>query len=452
MKKIFLAVCLCLSGVVCAAQAKAQGVGDEQLISCVKGGDAGCVARVLAAGASANAVDKDGFTALSYAAEGKNADVVKLLLSAGADVNKAGPGEATPLCRAALFGREEIVETLLGAGAKVNVVCDEHHGDTPLIRALWNAMVTGMPTEFTDELLGADKGDKGDKNDDASANDDEANAEAKELRAILSTPRDSFLAVARLLLARRADVNVAATCDVGETALMIAAASANVEMVKEILSRGAKVDEDARPLALLRELEREFGGAKRLALPALSKEQTVGLGWLEKTAAARQEVRQLLKAAGAKQAEGDKREDGESDAEKLEEVAHEAFTSTIERNDLKDLERLVSAYAAHPLGASVLPAALRTAVIYDRPEAVKLLLAWGVDPNGGRYKPLLDAANEGKAEYVSMLLDAGADVNAADDDGRTALDLAERWAGSRAEDAAVIEILKSRGAKSGKQK
>ncbi len=246
-----------------------------------------------------------------------------------------------------------------------------------------------------------------------------------------------------MLLARGADVNVEVKCEVGETALMLAVASANVEIVKEVLSRGAKVDKDTRALAFLQEFERGYDKGKLLTLPALSKEQAAVLGWLEKNAAARAEIRQLLKAAGAKEDESDDREDNGPDADTLEDVADAAFTSTIKKNDVKDLERLVKAYMGHPLGASVLPGALRTAVIYDRPEIVKLLLARGVDPNSGRYNALMHAAKEGEVEYVRMLLEAGADVNATDDDGKTPLDYAESWAGSSEGHNAVIELLKT---------
>jgi ankyrin repeat protein len=445
MKKIFLAVCLCLSGVVCAAQVKAQGAGNEQLISCVKGGDVGCVARSLAAGASANAVDKDGFTALSYAAEGKNADVVKLLLSAGADVNKAGPGEATPLCRAALFGLEQMTETLLGAGAEVNVVC-RGHGDTPLMEALSGAMYADMPDELKEGIMGTGDGGAGDKDEEETSDEDDW------IRRVLSTPRKDFIAVAHLLLARGADVNAVAKCSMGESALTYAAWGADLEMVKELLSRGANAEVATRALAWLLELERMYGQTKRLALPALSKEQGAMLEWSEKTKAAQEEIKLQLRAAGAKEPEDSDRRENEADAADPEEAAGDAFRETIERNDLKDLERLIKAYRGHELGATVLPGALRTAVIYDRPEAVKLLLAWGVDPNTGRYSALMHAAKEGKVECVRMLLEAGADMNATDDEGKTALDYAESWSGSDESHDAVIELLKARGAKSGKQK
>ncbi|HJU55478.1 MAG TPA: ankyrin repeat domain-containing protein, partial [Pyrinomonadaceae bacterium] len=235
MKKIFLVMCMCLSGVMCAAQAKTQGAANEQLFSCVKDGDANCVARSLAAGADANAVDEDGNAVLTLAAEGKSAAVVKLLLNAGAEVN-GRPGKSVPLCRAAVFGREEITETLLGAGAKVNAVCDDAHGDTSLLGALFGAMLTGMPTDGIEELAGTSgDGDGEDENVDAGAKDEESDDD-KKLREVLSVPHHNFLAVARLLLARGADVNVDVKCEMGETALMLAAASVNVELVREVLS------------------------------------------------------------------------------------------------------------------------------------------------------------------------------------------------------------------------
>ncbi|HKQ51204.1 MAG TPA: ankyrin repeat domain-containing protein [Pyrinomonadaceae bacterium] len=400
MKTILLVLCLCLSGATCAAQEKTQGAADEQLIACVESGDAECVAKTL---------------------------------TAGADVNGGG----TPLCRAALFGREGVVKVLLAAGAKIDAQCDGDHGGTPLMNSLLAAMLVDTPNELKEG---------------GASDENESDAEDEKLRRALSTPRESFLAIARLLVERGADVNVVANCDVGETALMYAALSANVEMVEMLLARGAKVNNEVPVLAQLREFEYENEKAKWLALPALSKEQSAMLAWFERTKAEREKIRQLLKAAGAKDAEEDGREDNERDEDNLEEVADEAFTSTIKKGDVEDLERLVKAYAGHPLGQSVLAGALRTAVIYDRAEMVKLLLARGADPNLGRLKPLMDAVSDGEVEYVRLLLEAGADVNATDEEGRSALDYAESWAGSSEGHDEVIELLKARGAKNAKQK
>lgn len=456
MKTILLVMCLSLSSAFCAAQsraaakAKTDEANDEQLIKCVEKGDAGCVAGALAAGADANAINERGEPALVLAAEGQSASIARLLLDAGADVNKEWQGAGTPLCRAALFGREKIAEMLLAEGAKINIVCDTDHGDTPLMEALRGTMYGGMPTDLKEGFLGTSDEDGGDKDEDANAADDESNTVAK-LREVLKAPSESFLAIARLLLARDADVNVVATCDVGETALMYAAMGANVEMVEALLAHGAEVNKGIHVLAFMQELEREYDKAKNLALPAVSKEQTALLEWNEKTKTAREKIKQLLKAAGAKEEEDNDRDDDKAVAETLEEAANDAFSSTITNNDITDLERLIKAYTQHPLGARVLPEALRVALIYNRREMVKLLLAWGVDPNGGRFKPLIQAAHEGDLEYVLLLLEAGADVNATDDNGRTALDYAESWRNSSGEERAVIEALKARGAKSKKQ-
>ena len=262
MKATFLAACLSLLGATCAAQSREaaeQGktgkVDDEKLISCVRDGDVDCVAQTLAAGADANAVDEKGVAVLILAAEGKSARVVRLLLDAGADVDGARQGEGTPLCRAALFGRKEIAETLLDRGAKVNVRCDADHGDTPLMDALRGAMYGDMPGELKEGFADEDDADAGGEDDDAAGEErsNEERSNAEKFREVMNTPAEEFLAVARLLLARAADPNVVARCDVGETALMYAAGGANVEMVKELLSRGADVNKGARVLWMLLE-------------------------------------------------------------------------------------------------------------------------------------------------------------------------------------------------------
>ncbi|HEV2801125.1 MAG TPA: ankyrin repeat domain-containing protein [Pyrinomonadaceae bacterium] len=454
MKIKFLAVCLCLVSMSYGAQEKtgaraqksAGEIVDQKLIACVKAGDADCVAKALAAGAKANASNAEGRAALILAAEGKSAEVVRLLLEAGAEVNRNWGGEGSPLCRAALFGRKEITGMLLTKRAKVNVVCDSDHGDTPLLEALRGMMLADMPGELRETFVQA--GDESYKAGEA----------AEKLREALSASSADFLAVARALLARGADVNVVATCDAGETALMYAAMSGNAELMKELLARGADVNKGVPVLAWMVQYERELERGKSLALPAMSKNQAAMLAWSERTKAAREEIKRLLKAAGAKEtAEGEEDDSAKTDAETLEEVADAAFRDAIEVDDRKDFARLVDAYAKHPLGAVVLPEALRRTIIYQRTEMFKLLLERGTSPNAdrgmaNRHPPLQQAAYSGQLEYARMLLDAGADMDKRDENGLTALDAAERQSSSSEEHRAIAELLKARGAKSKGQK
>src|SRR6185436_1891600 len=76
-------------------------------------------------------------------------------------------------------------------------------------------------------------------------------------REILAAPADDYFDIARMLLARGADVNVIAKCDVGESALLYAAMAANVEMVKTLLVHGADVAKESPVLDVLRESEME---------------------------------------------------------------------------------------------------------------------------------------------------------------------------------------------------
>jgi ankyrin repeat protein len=124
----------------------------------------------------------------------------------------------------------------------------------------------------------------------------------------------------------------------------------------------------------------------------------------------------------------------------------------IERGDLKDFGRLVAVYAKHPLGAAVLPDAIRVAVIYSRVEMVKLLLERGSNPNttttADGYTPLMQAASSARLELVKLLIDAAAELNAADQHGRTALDYAEMYT-SNEEHRTVVAFLRERGARNG---
>jgi ankyrin repeat protein len=108
---------------------------DGQLLEAAAEGDGKSVARLLAAGADANALvagrnavgDVGQTTALCAVVANASAvrgrlEVARLLLDAGADPNRAGSDGATPLMGAALRGELEGLRLLLGRGAAVDAV------------------------------------------------------------------------------------------------------------------------------------------------------------------------------------------------------------------------------------------------------------------------------------------------------------------------------------------
>lgn len=329
------------------AQKKQSSTASPKIIECIKNGDVACASEFLATGGNANAVDEKGATLLITASEMKSATVVRLLLNAGADPNDAGSGE-TPLCRAALFGRKEIAQALLDAGAKADVICDEDHGDSALMEAIRGAMFGDMPLELRKTILNPQE------LLESADNDKEAQEKAGQLRELLAASANDYLDIAQMLLARGVDVNVVAKCEVGESALMYASMAANVEMVKTLLVQGADVVSESPILDMLRVTEAEYRRLKFTALPALSRQQAAQLEWMEKTRARREEITQLLKAAGAKESASNQ-EEVEYSKEELEDDAREALEDVIEIGDFKDFEQLVSAYTKNPLGAAVLP-------------------------------------------------------------------------------------------------
>ena len=91
-------------------------------------------ARALAAAkASANATNRYGVTPLSLACQNGNTPMVELLLAQGADANATLHGGETVLMTAARTGKPGPVKALLARGAKV--VAKERHGQTALMWA-----------------------------------------------------------------------------------------------------------------------------------------------------------------------------------------------------------------------------------------------------------------------------------------------------------------------------
>ena len=174
------------------------------------------VGLALAAGVSLHAAD----FRLVDAAAGQDAAAVRALLEQGIEVNTPRADGATALLWAAHWDHLEMVELLLAAGADPNVADD--HGVTPLMRASENAS-----PRVVQALLGA--GAKPDA------------AQESGLTSLMIAARTGERDVVRALLAHGAGVN-AVTHETGVTALMWAVAAPHPDIVHVLLETGADVE------------------------------------------------------------------------------------------------------------------------------------------------------------------------------------------------------------------
>ena len=100
--------------------------GNTFLITASENGQANMVAFLLGKGAIVDKANKDGCTALCYAAQSNHLGTLRLLLEKGADPNcqPYDEGEfAFPLYMAAVTNYAEVCELLLQFGANVNQKC-----------------------------------------------------------------------------------------------------------------------------------------------------------------------------------------------------------------------------------------------------------------------------------------------------------------------------------------
>jgi ankyrin repeat protein len=104
--------------------------------------------RLIAQGANVKATNRYGVTPLAQACTNGNGPIVELLLEAGADPNSSLPGGETALMTASRVGRIGPVQALLARGADVNA--HEHKAQTALMWAAADGHV-----EVVDALLKA---------------------------------------------------------------------------------------------------------------------------------------------------------------------------------------------------------------------------------------------------------------------------------------------------------
>jgi uncharacterized protein len=215
----------------------AQADGMTALHWAVHHNDSAMVDVLLTAGANVKATNRYGVTPLSLACTNGNSALVEQLLKAGADPNGGLPGGETPLMTAARTGVIASVKALLSAGATVEVK-DERRGQTAL---MW-AAAEGH-ADIVRTLL------------DAGA-DVHARVPSG-FTPLLFAVREGHLEVARALLKAGADVNETIPVDgprrrgyggpaprAGASALLVAVTNAHFELASALLDAGANPNAD----------------------------------------------------------------------------------------------------------------------------------------------------------------------------------------------------------------
>lgn len=172
---------------VCCSLALPAAPADVRLIDAIKAGNRPALQSLVKQRALVNVAEADGSTPLHWAARLDQFDVVQMLLRSGAQVDAKTRYGIAPLALAAINGSAPVVDALLKAGADPN---------------------TSNPDGETVLMLAA---------------------------------RTGKAEPVQLLIARGADVNARETWQ-GETALMWAAAENHPEVVKLLASRGADLN------------------------------------------------------------------------------------------------------------------------------------------------------------------------------------------------------------------
>ena len=108
--------------------------GVSLLSTAAQAGDATTVSELLEMGAQLERVDRTNRTPLMYAARSKNPEVIRILIGAGADIKARDRIGNPPLSWASGFGTPDVVQALIDEGADANTV-GVALGWTPLLWA-----------------------------------------------------------------------------------------------------------------------------------------------------------------------------------------------------------------------------------------------------------------------------------------------------------------------------
>ena len=208
-----------LSVLTLAAAGTATAAEEPTLADAAEQGQGKIVRTLLADGADVNAPQVDGTTALHWAAYHDDLDTARLLLEAGADVNAMNRYGVPALSLVATNGNADFVRFLLDAGADPNAAL--LGGETVLMTAARTGNLAAVKA-----LL--------------SAGADPDARERREQTALMWAASEGHLGIVNVLLDAGADVQ--ASLRSGFTPLFFAVREGNIDVVHRLLKAGVDVN------------------------------------------------------------------------------------------------------------------------------------------------------------------------------------------------------------------
>jgi ankyrin repeat protein len=426
------------------------------LADAVKAGQHDVVRALIQQKADVNAPEADGTTALHWAARADDLEMVQLLLRAGARADAANRNRITPLSLAALSGSRAVVEALVEAGAGVNTRLPQ--GQTALMMA-----ARGGNAAVVESLLS--RGAEVDARETALGE-----------TALIWAAAENHAAVIRTLVARGADVNGRSNAASFPRKEFGDGKSGRLTVLPT--GRWAPIMYAARQNAALAVRALAESGAD---LDAVDPDGMTAL--LVAVINAHYETAALLLDLGASPDIGDS--SGMTplysavDINTFADTPGRPAPTPVGRMSTVDMVKDLLAHGANPNAALSAPILVR---VHDRGDGtlgagatalmraakkadldmMRVLLEGGADPTSrtkagtdalmfasglggaGRFAEFEDrqVTDADYLEAATLLLDRGANVNAASENGQTALHLA---AGSRSEP--YIRLLAARGAR-----
>jgi uncharacterized protein len=420
-----------------------------RLINAVKNRDTTTVRTLLKQHADPNASDVDGTTPLIWAAHNGDSETGKLLISAGANVKATNRYGVNALVEAATLGDVAMMEALLKAGADPNATYGA--GETPLMLAARTGNINAV------KLL-IDRG--------ASVNGAD---EFKGYTALMFAATENQPEVARLLIEHGADVNAHSRrfefgslkeasggalmerAEGGMTPLQYAAREGSLETGQVLIAAGADVNTPEPQHNFTPMLIAIYNGKYDFAGMLIEHGAKVNDGSLyiaielrnmdtysnhpnpaetDRTLTATDVIKMLLaRGADPNQVFDKKPPQIQTQGTVTVPPGATPFYRAVKASDLTVMRMLLGkgANAGLPIKNGGTP----------------LMLAAGGGPARAQEEEVVDKAGRADPiEVIKMILDAGADINAVNDQQNTAVHLAAQKGNDK-----VVQYLASRGAR-----